>query len=187
MLQSKLFEENNRTMHVIALIPARGGSKGIPRKNLQSLAGKPLIAHTIEHARQARSVGRVVVSTDDAEIAAVSKQYGAEVVWRPAAISGDTASSESALLHALEYLQQTEGYESDLLVFLQCTSPLTLPEDIDGTVQALWDEIAAEANEVDLTDEERGELDRRLSAYLRDPGHVVTWTDARNHVRGRRR
>lgn len=54
-------------------------------------------------------------------------------------------------------------------------------------VQALWDEIAAEANEVDLTDEERGELDRRLSAYLRDPGHVVTWTDARNHVRGRRR
>ena len=106
---------------------------------MRLLTGKPLIAHTIEHARQARSVDRVIVSTDDPEIAAVSEQYGAEVIWRPAEISGDTASSESALLHALEYLQQTEGYEPDLAVFLQCTSPLTSPEDIDGTIQALLD------------------------------------------------
>ena len=130
---------------VIAVIPARGGSKGIPRKNLQPLAGKPLLAHTIEAALSARYIGRVVVSTDDAEIAAVSRQYGAEVVWRPAEISGDTASSESALLHTLEYLQQTEGYEPDLLVFLQCTAPFTLPEDIDGAVQALLDENADSA------------------------------------------
>ena len=132
-------------MNILTIIPARGGSKGIPRKNVRLLAGKPLIAHTIEHARQACSVDRVVVSTDDPEIAAVSEQYSAEVVWRPAEISGDTASSESALLHVLESLQQTEGYQPDLVVFLQCTSPLTLPEDIDGTVQALLDENADSA------------------------------------------
>ena len=126
-------------MKILAIIPARGGSKGIRRKNVRLLAGKPLIAHTIEHARQASSISRVVVSTDDSEIAAVSEQYGAQVVWRPAEISGDTASSESALLHALEYLQEAEGYEPDIVVFLQCTSPLTLPEDIDGTVQVLLD------------------------------------------------
>jgi YrbI family 3-deoxy-D-manno-octulosonate 8-phosphate phosphatase len=126
----------------LAIIPARGGSKGIPRKNVCLLAGKPLIVHTIEHAQQARSVSRVAVSTDDSETAAISEKCGAEVIWRPAEISGDTASSESALLHVMEHLHQTEGYDPDLVVFLQCTSPLTLPEDIDGAVQALLDEDA---------------------------------------------
>ncbi len=126
-------------MKTLAIIPARGGSKGIPRKNVRPLAGKPLIAYNIEQARLSRLVNRVVVSTDDAEIAAVSQQYGAQVVWRPAEISGDSASSESALLHALDHLRQAEGYQPDILVFLQCTSPLTLAEDIDGTVQALLD------------------------------------------------
>ena len=123
--------------NILALIPARGGSKGIPRKNVLALAGKPLVAYSIEAAQQSRYVTRVVVSTDDPEIGDVAKGYGAEVVWRPAEISGDTASSESALLHALNHLEQVEGYEPDLLVFLQCTSPLTLPEDIDGTVEVL--------------------------------------------------
>lgn len=126
-------------MECLAIIPARGGSKGIPRKNVLPLAGKPLIAHTIEQARRARLVNRVVVSTDDAEIAAISQQYGAEVVWRPAEISGDSASSESALLHTLEYLREAEGYQADILAFLQCTSPLTLAEDIDGTLQSILD------------------------------------------------
>lgn len=133
---------DSKKMNVLAIIPARSGSKGIPRKNLRLLAGKPLIAHAIERARQTKSISRIVVSTDDPEIAAVSRQYGAEVVWRPAEISGDTATSESALLHAVDYLQQTEGYKPILLVFLQCTSPLTLPEDIDGAAQALLDENA---------------------------------------------
>lgn len=129
-------------MKILAIIPARGGSKGIPRKNVRLLAGKPLVAYTIEHACQARSVDRVVVSTDDPEIAVVSEQYGAEVVWRPAEISGDTASSESALLHTLDFLEQTEGYRPDLVVFLQCTSPIRRPEDIDQAVQILLDEDA---------------------------------------------
>ena len=125
-----------------AVIPARGGSKGIPRKNIISLAGKPLIGWTLEAVRQAASTERVFVSTDDAEIADVARQFAAEVIPRPADLSGDTASSESALLHALEFLQQQEQYLPDLLVFLQCTSPLTLPEDIDGTVHALLAEEA---------------------------------------------
>ncbi len=124
-------------MKCLAIIPARGGSKGLPRKNVLPLAGKPLIAHNIEQARLAERVDRVIVSTDDAEIAAISRQYGAEVVWRPDEISGDSASSESALLHALEHLRNSEGYQPDLLVFLQCTSPLTRAEDIDGAIETL--------------------------------------------------
>lgn len=129
-------------MKTVAIIPARGGSEGIPRKNVRLLAGKPLIAHTIGTATQASSVNRVVVSTDDDEISAISRQWGAEVILRPAKISTDISSSELALLHALEHLHENEGYSPDLLVFLQCTSPLTLPEDIDGTVQALLDQEA---------------------------------------------
>lgn len=138
-------EAKTQTITICALIPARGGSKGIPRKNVRLLAGKPLVAHTIEAACRSRYVQRVVVSTDDPEIGVISQQHGAEVVWRPAEISSDTASSEAALLHALGHLCSTEGYEPDLVVFLQCTSPLTLPEDIDGTVQALLDENADSA------------------------------------------
>ncbi|NIM97950.1 MAG: NTP transferase domain-containing protein, partial [candidate division Zixibacteria bacterium] len=129
----------------LAVIPARGGSKSIPRKNVQRFAGKPLLAYSIESTRQSPSVNRVVVSTDDVEIADVARDYGSEVIWRPAEISGDTASSESALLHALEHLSQTEKYEPYLIVFLQCTSPLTAPEDIEGTIRALIHEDADSA------------------------------------------
>jgi CMP-N-acetylneuraminic acid synthetase len=126
----------------LAIIPARGGSKGLPRKNVLVLAGKPLVAWSIEAARAAREVDRVVVSTDDDEIATVARTYGAEVVRRPEAISGDEASSESALLHVLQSLHDSERYRPDLLVFLQCTSPLTAAADIDGTVRALIDQDA---------------------------------------------
>ena len=132
-------------MNCLAIIPARGGSKGIPRKNVRPLAGQPLIAYNIQQALRSRFVNRLVVSTDDAEIASVAQGYGAQVVWRPAEISGDTASSESALLHVLETLREQEGYQPDILVFLQCTSPLTLAEDIDGTVGALLDQDADSA------------------------------------------
>jgi N-acylneuraminate cytidylyltransferase len=123
----------------IAIIPARGGSKGVPRKNLRLLAGRPLVTWTIEAARAARTVQRVVVSTDDAEIADVSRKAGAEIVERPPEISGDSASSESALLQCLGELKRRDGRLSDVSVFLQCTSPLTLAEDIDGTVGTLLD------------------------------------------------
>lgn len=132
-------------MRTLAVIPARGGSKGIPRKNVVRVCGKPLVGWTIEAALAAGRVDRVVVSTDDREIAAVAREFGAEVIERPAELSGDEASSEAALLHALERLDKAEKYRPDVLVFLQCTSPLTAPEDIDSAVRALLDENADSA------------------------------------------
>ena len=95
---------------VLAVIPARGGSKGIPRKNIRPIGGKPLVAWSIEAARASNRVDRVVVSTDDPEIAAVAHRFGAEVIDRPAEISGDSASSASRrLLHALDHLETCRG------------------------------------------------------------------------------
>lgn len=122
---------------VLAIIPARGGSKGLPRKNVLPVAGLPLIAWTINAAKAAKNVGRVVVSTDDAEIATIARQFGAEVVDRPAELAGDAATSENALLHVLEHLRAKENYTPDIVAFLQCTSPLTTADDIDGTIDAL--------------------------------------------------
>ena len=121
-------------MKALAIIPARGGSKGLPRKNVLPLAGKPLIAHTIKAAIAAQLVDRIVVSTDDVEIAAVARTHGAEVVMRPATLAGDLSRSEEALLHVLDELEAADGYRPDVLAFLQCTSPLTTPDDIDGTL-----------------------------------------------------
>src|SRR4030042_5620005 len=123
--------------NIIAIIPARGGSKGIPQKNLKLLAGKPLVAHTIEHALQARHVSRTVVSTDDTKIAQVAQQYKAEVVMRPAELATDTTISELALLHVLSLLEQTEGYAPSLVILLQATSPLREPDDIDNAIDTL--------------------------------------------------
>jgi len=129
-------------MNILTIIPARGGSKGIPRKNVRLLAGKPLIAHTIEQALEAESITRTIVSTDDQEIASVSAEYGAEVVKRPVELATDSATSESAVKHTLEYLKEREGYKSNLVVFLQCTSPVRISQDIDQAVQLLLDEDA---------------------------------------------
>lgn len=127
---------------IVAIIPARGGSKGIPRKNLISLVGMPLVAHSVAQARQTPGIARVFVSTDDAEIAAISRGWGAEVVPRPQEISGDKASSESALLHGLDYLKQIEGDEPDLVVFLQATSPCRAPGEIRAAIDTLISEDA---------------------------------------------
>ena len=118
----------------VAVIPARGGSKGVPRKNLRRVGGIPLIARAITSARAADGIDRVVVSTDDHEIAAVAREWGAEVVTRPAELSGDAASSESALEHALDELARL-GIEAGILVFLQTTSPFIDPADLDAAIE----------------------------------------------------
>ena len=118
---------------VVAVIPARGGSKGVPGKNLRRVGGVPLVARAIASAREAARVDRVVVSTDDAEIATVAREWGAEVVDRPVELSGDTASSESALLHALDTLQ-ARGVSTRVVVFLQATSPFIDAVDLDDAV-----------------------------------------------------
>jgi len=130
-------------MKFIVIIPARAGSKGICGKNLKKIRGKSLLALAISAAMNSRYSMRVVVSTNGEEIKAEAIRYGAEVIMRPADISGDEASSESALLHVLEELMHRESYMPDILVFLQCSSPLTAAEDIDGTIDAM---IQAEAD-----------------------------------------
>jgi CMP-N-acetylneuraminic acid synthetase len=120
----------------IAIIPARGGSKSVPRKNVLPFAGQPLIAHAILAARGALGDGFVFVSTDDAEIAEVARTHGAQVISRPDDLATDTASSEAALLHALTVLA-AQGHEPSITVFLQCTSPFTQPSHVKGLVDAV--------------------------------------------------
>lgn len=110
----------------------------MPRKNLRPIGGVSLIARSIRAAKAAVSVNGVWVSTDDPEIAAIAEAEGAAVVWRPLEIAGDSASSESALIHALDILAE-QNIKPERLVFLQCTSPFTRGSDIDACVSALDD------------------------------------------------
>ena len=122
------------TEKTIAIIPARGGSKGVPGKNLRALLGKPLIAHSIEQALASQCVDRCYVSTDNPEISQVALACGAEVIHRPDDISTDHATSESALCHVLEELDRRGEDPPTVVVFLQCTSPIRAPADIDDAV-----------------------------------------------------
>lgn len=123
----------------ITIIPARGGSKGLPGKNIRNLAGKPLIAHSILTAKSAQLVNHVYVTTDDPKIADISRNYGASVINRPLELATDEATSEVALLHALSILEMNDS-SIDLVVFLQCTSPLRTSNDIDHAIKQLQNE-----------------------------------------------
>lgn len=120
-------------MKIVAIIPARGGSKGIPLKNIQPIGGVPLISRTIRAALDSKYISAVYVSTDSELIANVAREEGAEIIVRPADISGDAASSESALLYSLEKI----NISSDFLVFLQCTSPFTTSHHIDKCIESI--------------------------------------------------
>lgn len=120
-------------LNILAIVPARGGSKGLPRKNVLDLAGRPLIAWTLDAAANSRYIDRCVVSTDDADIARVARAHGGDVPFiRPAALAGDSADTFGALAHAIKRLP---GY--DLLVILQPTSPLRIADDIDGAIDTM--------------------------------------------------
>ncbi|MGE0039768.1 MAG: acylneuraminate cytidylyltransferase family protein [Vicinamibacterales bacterium] len=123
---------------ILALIPARGGSKGIPRKNLLPVAGRPLIAHSIRQAQQSRWIGRVLVSTDDEEIAAVAREWGAEVPFlRPAELAGDLSPDIDAFRHALDWLRAHEGYAPELVVHLRPTGPVRRVALIDEAIERM--------------------------------------------------
>jgi N-acylneuraminate cytidylyltransferase len=148
-----------------AIIPARGGSVGLPGKNLARVGGVPLVARAVHAALAATRIGRVVVTTDDDEIAATARNAGAEVVVRPAELSGGEASSESALLHAIEQLslaavpgRDTFNSEHAVIVFIQATSPFIDPADLDAAITTV---VA-------------GERDVAFSAA---PTHVFLWRD----------
>ena len=138
-MQSNLNNLNGSLMKIIVIIPARGGSKGIPNKNLRVLNDKPLIAHSIISASNSKLVNKIIVSTDSQRIAKQAKVYGAEPIIRPNKISKDTTQSEDALIHSLDYLKKNDNYEPDLVVFLQPTSPLRTHKDIDEAIEKLID------------------------------------------------
>ncbi len=121
---------------VLAIIPARGGSKSIPRKNIRDFAGHPLIAYSISAGLSAGTVSRVIVSTDDVEIASISRDYGAEVPFiRPEKYSKDDTPDLPVFQHALDWLKSNEGYQPEIIVQLRPTSPLRKTEHIN---QAVW-------------------------------------------------
>ncbi len=128
-------------MKTVAIIPARGNSKGVPRKNLREICGRPLLVHSIEHAIEASVVDEVYVSTDNTEIAEVAIAAGAEVIKRPAVLALDASSSEAALEHALDQIMARLG-NLELIVFLQATSPIRRAIDIDAAVARLKEESA---------------------------------------------
>lgn len=120
--------------NVVVVIPARGGSKGIHRKNLQPVGGIPLVGRAVRAALSANLVDRVYVSTEDVEIAAVAREYGAEVIDRPKKLATDEAPSFRVMHHAIDVLE-CQGEPADVLVSLECTYPLTTAADIDGAVE----------------------------------------------------
>lgn len=124
--------------NILGLIPARGGSKGLPRKNIKPLLGKPLIAWTIEQALASKYLDKVIVSTEDEEIAKISKKYGAEVIERPEKLAKDETPTVDVIFHVLEILKM-KNYNSDILVLLQPTSPLRNAEDIDNAIKLFFD------------------------------------------------
>ena len=128
---------------VLGLVTARGGSKGIPGKNISPLAGKPLIAWTLEAASASRSLDRIVVSTDDDEIAEVCREWGMEVPFqRPAQLAKDDSSHIGVVLHALEWLAANDGYRPDSVMLLQPTSPLRTADDIDAAASIMVEKNA---------------------------------------------
>lgn len=119
---------------IIAIIPARGGSKRIPRKNIKLLAGKPLVFYTIKAALKSKYLDRIIVSTEDKEIEGITKKYGSEVIKRPKALAKDKSPTIDVVFHILGVLEK-EDYKPEAVVLLQPTSPLRATEDIDEAVR----------------------------------------------------
>jgi CMP-N,N'-diacetyllegionaminic acid synthase len=119
---------------ILAIIPARLGSKRLPKKNIKMLLGKPLLAYTIDSVKNSHHVNRYIVSTEDKEIAHISDTYGAEVLMRPIELAQDASSTDDVILNVLEQLNRTDHYTPDIIVLLQPTSPLRRTEDIDSAI-----------------------------------------------------
>jgi CMP-N-acetylneuraminic acid synthetase len=152
---------------LLAVIPARGGSKRLPLKNLRLLAGKPLICHTIEAARKAQAVGRVLVSTDDPRIREVALAAGAEAPFlRPAELAGDDAAVVDVICHAVAYLAEKEGRTFAYFAVLQPTSPLRTAEDIDRAFALLRDSPADSLASVNARPLRSAEIYRRKGELI---------------------
>jgi len=162
-------------VNIDVVIPARGGSRGVPRKNLLRVGGVPLVARAVVLAQRAVD-GRVLVSTEDDEIAGVAHEYGAEIIHRPMELATDTATSESVLMHACTAAR----LESDILCLVQCTAPLMTSDDIRGTVWTLTQggdsAVCCEASDALLATMCRGMTGRWSRRQNRPPTHIVNGT-----------
>lgn len=128
-----------RTKKILVIIPARGGSKRLPGKNIKKIGGKPMIAHAILAAKNSKYVDRVVVSTDDMAIAKVAKKYGAEVPFmRPEELASDTAPTLPVLKHAVNFYEKELKFKPDLIVLIQPTNPMVRSEDVNGTIENIF-------------------------------------------------
>ena len=125
----------SREPDIIAIIPARGGSKGTLRKNMKILCDKPLIAYTIEASLSSKYINRVVVSTEDGEISETAKKFGVEVIERTAELAQDDVPSFVVYQHVIRYLEEVENFYPSIVVALQPTSPCRIVEDIDGAIE----------------------------------------------------
>jgi len=133
-------------MEVLAIIPARSGSKSVKNKNIRPICGKPMLAYSIEHARHSRCITRTIVSTDSADYAAIARKYGAETPFlRPAEYASDDALDYDVFRHALVFLKQDEGYVPDIVVQLRPTYPIRDSVDIDSMVEMLLKDSSADS------------------------------------------
>ncbi len=132
-------------MKIISIIPARAGSKGIPKKNIIALAGKPLIAWSIDASLKSKYINRTIVSSDDEDILHISKKLGAETIKRPKSLARDNSPTEPVLVHALRQLKSKEGYVPDIFVLLQPTSPLRNHQDINNALELMLKDRNASA------------------------------------------
>ena len=137
---------------VLAIIPARGGSKGVPRKNVKLMNGYPMIYYTIDAALNSKFITRTIVSTDDAEIAEVAKKYKVDIIIRPKELAQDAAPTLPVLKHAVRYLKETENYHPDIALLLFPTYPLRRSEDIDKVIEKLIETKAESVCSVYETD-----------------------------------
>ena len=125
-------------MNVLGIIPARGGSKRVPRKNIKQLNGKPLLYYTIREAKKSKNIDRIIVTTDDREIADIALKFGAEVPFiRPCELAEDDTSDQPVFQHALQKLYEMDGYKPEIVLNLRPTSPFKTPEIIDQVVQKM--------------------------------------------------
>ncbi len=133
-------------MNIIAIIPARSGSKSIPHKNIRSVAGKPMLAYSIEHAKQSKYIDRIILSTDSPEYANIGEEYGAEIPFlRPAEYASDTALDIDVFYHCLSFLKEKEGLVPDIVVQLRPTYPIRNPEDIEHMIELLLENEEADS------------------------------------------
>ena len=176
---------DTKSLEILGIIGARSGSKGVPNKNIQPLAGKPLMAWIIETAQRSRYIDRVIVSTNLEEYAVIARQYGADVPFlRPEELATDASPEFEYMEHAVEWLAKNEEYEPDIVVRLLPTVPLQMPEDIDSCIEELLKDpeaqsavVIAEARQhphkaLKLVDDGKGS--HYLVTYITDSGRDVT-------------